>query len=271
MKNITKTTKTLLFASLIVTMILTFNMVGNAQATYNVQNVENNNEKYDFLAKATSETGTWEEQMINGEHIELWKYIVVEHNDQTKHVVLNILVYDKHGNEVGDYDIEFKTKYDSATDTYDVYNTLLDETKKISREGNDNSLQTNGHTEIGSQIQPDGIVVANPYSIQVVNSWTNFIVSPDNEFGSDSYSQCGDSWYVDFTSNGSSGLREYSFSGQYYYLGWCIFPNNFERAYVKAWQGDWQETDAYNFHIGTHSEHDIDMSDPLTLQVVWYY
>ena len=48
----------------------------------------------------------------------------------SKHVVLNILVYDKHGEEIGNYDIEFKTKYDSTTDTYDIHNTTLDERKK---------------------------------------------------------------------------------------------------------------------------------------------
>lgn len=105
----------------------------------------------------------------------------------------------------------------------------------------------------------------------VANSWTNPIVSPANEFGSESYSQCGNNWHADFMSNGSSELRWYSFSGQYYYLDWCIFPDGFDRAYVKAWQGDWSESDRKYSHIGSHSEYDIDMSDQLTLQVVWYY
>ena len=101
----TKTVKTMLFASLITAIIVPFNMVGNAQAqaVYDVQDeVERNNEKYDFLAKAVSETGIWETQVVSGKHTELWKYNVVENADQTKHVVLSILVYDKHGNEIGD-------------------------------------------------------------------------------------------------------------------------------------------------------------------------
>ena len=141
----TKTVKTVLFASLIAAMILPFSMVGSAQAqaVYNVQDeVERNNEKYDFLAKAVSETGTWEAQVVSGEYTELWKYYVVENADQTKHVVLNILVYDKHGEEIGNYDIEFKAKYDSETDTYDVHNTMLDERKKIGKENSSNPLQT---------------------------------------------------------------------------------------------------------------------------------
>ena len=72
-------------------------------------------------------------------------------------------------------------------------------------------------------------------------------------------------------SNGSSGLRWYSFSGQYYYLDWCLFPNAFDRVLVKASQGDWSEYDTYNFHIDSHSEYDIDMPDMLILQVHWKY
>lgn len=75
----------------------------------------------------------------------MWKYNTVENADQTKHVVLSILVYDKHGEEIGNYDIEFKTKYDSTTDTYEVHNTMLDERKKIGKESGSKSLQTDGN------------------------------------------------------------------------------------------------------------------------------
>ena len=95
--------------------------------------------------------------------------------------------------------------------------------------------------------------------------------SPDDESGNDSHSECGNSWSADFMTNGSSGLRYYSFSGQYYYLGWCIFPLGLDHVSVTASQGRWFETDRYNSHTGTHSEHDIDMEDSLTLQVIWLY
>ena len=109
------------------------------------------------------------------------------------------------------------------------------------------------------------------YFIQVVNGWTNSLVDPDDEFGNDSHSECGNSWSADFMTNGSSGLRYYSFSGQYYYLGWCIFPLGLDHVSVTASQGGWVETDTYNSHTGTHSEYDIDMEDSLQLQVIWLY
>ena len=249
-------------------------MVGNAQAqaVYNVQDeVERNNEKYDFLAKAVSETGTWESQRIDGEYTELWKYYVVENADHTKHVVLNISVYDKYGEEIGNYDIEFKAKYDSATDTYDVHNTMLDERKTIGKEDGSNSLQADGNIRTDSEIQTDGLVDTTNGLVKVVHRWDNPVVDSDNEFGSDTTSQCGNSWYTDFMSNGSSELRWYSFSGQYYYLDWCIFPNDIDQVYVKATQGDWSESDRKPSHIGSHSESDIDMQDWLTLEVEWRY
>ena len=267
----TKTVKVILFASLIAAVILSFNMVENAQAVHNVQDeVERSNEKYDFLSKAVSKTGTWESKIITDEHTELWKYNVVENADQTKHVALNILIYNKQGEKIGNYDIEFKTKYDSTTDTYDVYNTMLDERKKISKESGSNSLLTDGDIRVNSKIQTDGIVVPGS-STTVIHTWMNPVVDPNDEFGNDAYSQCGNRWYTDFMSNGSSGLRWYSFSGQYYYLDWCVFPDAIDRVYVKALQGDWSESDRKHSHIGSHSEHDIDVSDWLTLKVEWHY
>ena len=174
-KNI-KTVKVVLFALLIATIILPFNMIGNAQAVYDIQyEVERSNEKYDFLAKAVSETGTWESQIITDEHMELWKYNVIENADQTKHVILNIVVYDKQDEEIGNYNIEFKTKYDSATDMYDVHNMMLDERKKIGNESDSNSLHTDGDMRVDSEIQTDGVVVPGS-TTKVVHIWINPVV-----------------------------------------------------------------------------------------------
>ena len=105
-------------------------------------------------------------------------------------MVLNIQVYDKQSNEIGDYDIEFKAKYDSQTDIYEVHNTMLNETKKIGRENNSDGTQTNGQTRIGSQIQADGLVLPGTPTT-IVHTWVNPVVNSNNEFGDDEYSQCG--------------------------------------------------------------------------------
>ena len=90
-------------------------------------------------------------------------------------VVLNIVVYDKQNEEIGNHNIEFKTKYDSATDMCDVHNIMLDEREKIGNESDSNSLHTDGDMRVDSEIQTDGVVVPGS-TTKVVHIWINPVV-----------------------------------------------------------------------------------------------
>lgn len=252
----TKTIKTILFASLIAAMILPFSGMNYAEANLVTEDTERSDEKYAFLEKSVSQIGEWTETKTNGEYTEYWYWDVKENNNK-KHVKLNIQAFDGNGNQVADDLIKFKVTYDEESDTYTVDNEKLKETKHF---------QKSVSTEIGT----NGFVVPGSSTI-VVGDWTNVVVASGFEFGADDYSQCGNNWYVDFTTKGSTDLRSYDYSGPYNYLDWCIFADNLDTVQIYASQGTWSESDWSSSQAAVHTEYDIDMNDLLYMKIAWYY
>ncbi len=267
----TKNAKTVLFASLIAAMILPFSGMNFAEANMIGVDTEFSNEKVAFLETATSQTGKWTETKTNGEYTETWYWDVKENNNK-KHVQLNIKVIDGQGNQVADDLIKFKVKFDKETNTYEVDNEKLNETKKF-KKSQSNSITNSVDTIVidsSKFAEIDGLVIPGT-PLQVVGQWTNPVVASGNEFGSDSYSTCGNSWYVDFQTNGGSGLRHYDYAGQYNWYTWCIFPTSISNVQIYASQGGWSESDWLQSHASTHTEYDIDMDDSLFMKTVWRY
>lgn len=268
---IMKNTKTILFASLLVAMILPFSGMNFAEANMVDMDTEFSNEKVAFLETATSQTGKWTETKTNGEYIEKWYWDVKENNNK-KHVQLNIKVIDGQGNQVADDLIKFKVKFDKETNTYEVDNEKLNETKKFKKSQSNSITNSDGLATIDLLNTPQvDTIYTTGSQIIVVQDWTNEIVSSGDEFDSNTDSQCGQYWYSELQTNGNSGMRFYDFSGQYSYLEWCIFPNSISTVQIYASQGGWSESDYTSSFASTHTEYDIDMDDRLYLKIEWRY